>query len=289
MADNPLVGRFDTGAVALVADVLRQALRPIRIRLVNRIGADVPMELVSCEFIQLGPLLERLYEEEVRLLARVRMSPAGLPILAGMDTPLLFRIMGMLMGESPWGEPAAVDHRPLTSTDVRVATRVLEDVVGGLEDGLPRTANQQLTLEKVSDDPRLDLGLSATAGMFDVKIQIGDAENPLGNVILGLPTSVVPRLFPDLPSERVDSAKAERQAARVLPIRVDAVAELARVKTTLSKLQQLTVGDTRPIGRLRQIEVRVRDRVALIGEPGLVDGVRCVRVIRNVHELGAPS
>jgi len=288
MAENPLVGQFDSSAVALVADVLRQALRPIRTRLINRVGADVPMAVGRCEFKQLGSLYEHLYEQEVRLLARVRMHPSGVPFVFGLDTPLLFRLMGLLMGEDPWGEPAAIDNRPLTGTDIRVARRILEDLVGGLQEGLPQLSVQRLVIEEVTDDPRLDLGLSASTGMFDATLEIGDPENPLGTAILGWPTSVVPQLYPDLP-ESVAEGRRERGEARVLPIRVDAVAELARVRMPLSRLEQIGVGDVLPLGRVREVQVRVRDRVALVAEPGVVEGVRCVRVLRNVHDLEAAS
>lgn len=284
MADNPLVGRFDSGSLALVEGMLRQAIRPIRIRLINSIGADIPLELGDCTFVQLQALHDRLLEEQVRLLCRVRMAPSNVPMLFGLDTTLLSRMIGMLMGEDPWAEPAPVDHRPLTGADIRLARRVLEDLVAGLEQGLPKLAAQTLTIEEVTDEPRLDLGLPGSAGIFETSIAVGDPENPLGTAVLAMPTSVVPTFFPELSETRAPGNK-KAGVARVLPIQVDAVAELARVKVPLSRVHELTVGDTLPLGRIRQVNVRVRDKVALIAEPGVMDGSRCVRVLRNVHDL----
>lgn len=287
MADNPLIGTFDAGTVDRMAELLGQALRPIRVRLINRVGVDVPLTVRRCEFVQLHALRSRMMEEEVRLLARVTLRPARLPLLFGMDTGLLFRMVGMLMGEDPYGEPRPIDHRPFTRTDLRVARRLIDDMISGLEEGLPAAMpGHRLTVDQVTDDPYLDLSLPQTAGMIDAAIEVGDPDNPLGTAILALPTSVVQALLPDA-VHTADPEKEQRGVARVLPIKVDAVAELGRVRMRLSELEDLQVGAVLPLGRPRTIQVRVRDRVSLIAEAGQSDdGVRCIRVVRNVHDLG---
>ena len=72
---------------------------------------------------------------------------------------------------------------------------------------------------------------------------------------------------------------------RVLPINVEVVAELARLEVPLSRLQGLAIGDTLDLGRLSDVVLRVRGEPTLRGEPGTIDGVRCVRV-RSGKNLG---
>lgn len=287
MGDNPLLGLVDADTVSRTKEMLSQALRPVRIRLVNRIGANVPLSITRCEITQLGALRRRLVADEVRLLARIEMQPSGAGLLMGLDTGLLFRMIGLLLGEGSPHSPVAVTHRPFTAADKRIAGRLIEDLVAGLQEGLPSAASSQtLKVLEITDDPNVDLGLPSTTSMIDVALEVGDPEGPLGTAILSIPSTSVRVLMPDVAPKPAASDPSGRGMARVLPIRVDAVAELARVKTSVSKLEHLAVGDLLPIGRPRSIEVRVRDRVALVAEPGVSDsGSRCIRVIRNVLDL----
>jgi flagellar motor switch protein FliM len=283
-ASNPLIGRFDNGTMSAVHDMLVVASRHQRVRLVNRVGRDMPIQVLDTSFIQLGALLDRLVEEQIRLLCRVRVTPSGIPILIGLDTTLLFRVVGLLLGESPFGEPSAVDKRPLTSTDLRLGRRVLEDFVEGMQNALPEQGKQRLVIEEVTDDPRIELGMPDSSGIFETRLTLGSNDNPFGTATLAVPTSLVPVLWPDQKSATVES-RAREGITRVLPLRLDAVAELGRVRMPLSKVRALEVGDTLDLGAIRQVEVTVRGKKTFIGEAGVIDGTRCVRILRRLADV----
>ena len=279
---NPLVGRFDAGTLSKVEGAVRQALRPIRTRFVNRFGTDMPLALAECEFMQVAQLTDRLLAEQVRFLARARFHPSEVPLVVGLDVVLLFRLIGRLLGESPL-DGGVAEMRPLTPTDVRLGKRVVADLIDGLQDGLPQDQPQRLTLEAATDDPRMDLGLPAGTGLFRCVVEVGEPRNPLGRAIIALPAGAVPLLFGGAPSASDGPVESEEGLARVLALPVEAVAELARVPMTLSRIKGLEVGELIQLGDVRQAEVRVRDRPSLIVEAGVRDGVRCVRVVRNVY------
>jgi flagellar motor switch/type III secretory pathway protein FliN len=280
--DNPLVGRFDDRTRGLLIELLGQAARRQRLRLVNRVGTDVPIRVGETRYEPLGRLQDRMREEQLRLLARIRLLPVGLPGLVALDLPLLYRITGLLLGEDPWAEPTPADPRPLTKADLRLGAHLVADLADGLSDVLPGDRAQRLVVDEVSDDPRLDVGLPLSSGMLGATLDFGDPESPMGLALVALPTAVVPALWPDV--KPPDLPGREGGVDRVLPLRVEAVAELARLRLPLSKVRALEVGEVLELGALRHVEVRVRGRQALVGEAGSRDGIRCIRVIRNVHD-----
>lgn len=291
MALNPFLGKVDTQTVHRTRDLMTAALRPARVQLVNRLGIDVPLELIRCELIQLGHLRSRLMEEQVRLFARVTIAPFGSPILMGMDNGLLSRLVGMLLGENPHDEPTQVVNRPFTPTDLKLAGRILDDFVVGLEEGLPRIHGKpRLTIEKVTDDPYLDLTVPDTTGMVDMTVRVGPEENPLGTAVISFPSALSAAL---MPAPQADAKAVRGQPdgmQRVLPLPVEGVAELCRVTMTLRQLQSLQVGDTIPLRRPRTIEMRVKGKVALVAQPGSsVDGIRCIKVEQNMQQLSGPT
>jgi len=278
---NPLVRTSDASTTARVSSAFEHALGPIRGRLINRLGADMPLAVSECEFVQLGSLADRFRSEQVRFFARCRFAPSGVPLTIGLDLVLLFRLIGRLLGESVVG-PGIAESRPLTSADFRLGTRVIGDFAAGVQHAFAESAQQTLELEKVSDNPVLDLGLPPSAGMYQCTIEVGDPANPLGRAVIVLPASAVPTLL-GAPSASAAASESADGMARVLSLPVEAVAELVRVKMPLSKVRNLGVGDEISLGSLREIEVRVRGKTSLYAQPGVVDGVRCIRVVRNVH------
>lgn len=277
--DNPLVGRFDDRTRGLIRELLTHALRRQRIRLVNRIGLDIPLQLGDSDHEPLEALQERMRQEEMRLMARIRLEPGGTRGLIALDMTLLFRLLGLLLGEDPWGEPTPADARPLTRADRRVGTHLLGDLVNGWNDVLP--GGHRWILGEVTDDPRMDMGMHRAAGMLATTLEVGDPDSPMGRGLIAVPTALVPTLWPDA---RVAEQSTDAGVARVMPLHVTAVAELARLRMPLSKVRALEVGDTLSLGALRHIEVRVRGKGAFIGEAGSKDGTRCVRVLENVFE-----
>lgn len=280
-ADNPFFANVDGRATALIADLLGVAARYQRLVLVNLVGMDVPIGVQDTEALTLADLQDRVMEEQLRLLCKIRLDPAGLCGVFALDSTLLSRLMGLLLGEDPWGEPTPADPRPLTAADERIGRRILEALIDGLNRALP-DGPHRFELLTVDDDPRLDIGLPFSTPMLQTVLDVGDPDSPMGMAMIAVPAAMAHALWPENPRRHGDN---QAGVNRVLPLQVDAVAELARVKVPLSRLREFQVGDVIPLGAIRDIEVRVQGRKALVVEPGQRDGSRCVRVLRNVHQL----
>ncbi|MFK7930870.1 MAG: hypothetical protein AB8H79_21985, partial [Myxococcota bacterium] len=250
---NPLVRTTDASTTARVSSAFEHALRPIRGRLINRLGGDMPLTVLDCEFVQLGSMSERFKEEQVRFLARCRFSPSGVPLIIGLDIVLLFRLIGRLLGEPVVGAGLA-ESRPLTAADFRLGKRISGDFVAGIQHAFGQASQQTLVLDEVSDDPVLNLGLPPSTGMYRCTIEVGDPSDPLGRAVIAVPASSVPTLLGAsvAPSGPAESAEG---MARVLSLPVEAVAELVRVKMPLSKVNsapgawayQTNIGSPTPV------------------------------------------
>ena len=83
-------------------------------------------------------------------------------------------------------------------------------------------------------------------------------------------------------TRRRSGRDAGKGLLRVLPIPVEATAELARVKMNLHTMRALRVGSTIDLGNVADVKVRVGGRVVMQAEAGEREGVRCVRVKRRV-------
>ena len=155
-----------------------------------------------------------------------------------------------------------------------------KDILAGIEACLPSAANGPSAVVETGESRALGLPLPATATTLVTTVQAGTNEDRLGSFVLAFPVSLARHLWPGAAPEQ-----AANDMNRVLPINVEVVAELARLEVPLSRLQGLAIGDTLDLGRLSDVVLRVRGEPTLRGEPGTIDGVRCVRV-RSGKNLG---
>ncbi|MFK7929247.1 MAG: FliM/FliN family flagellar motor C-terminal domain-containing protein, partial [Myxococcota bacterium] len=124
----------------------------------------------------------------------------------------------------------------------------------------------------------VEMPLPRNTPLLDVTLDFGPAEDPYGLVTLALPVSLAELIWPDA-TQRNEAT--ERGVSRVLPLPVTVVAELARVKMSLSDLTALQEGSLVALGSPKSVGLSVSGRTALAAEAGVVDGTRCVRVLRR--------
>ncbi|MFT7518341.1 MAG: flagellar motor switch protein FliM [Kiritimatiellia bacterium] len=286
MAENPLLGRFDQQTLPPLRDLLTSASRRMRTLLINRLGFDVPVRVGAMEFGQFSAIKAHIRESGICLIARYRLVPSGIPCMITLEAPLLFRLFGLLLGEDPWAEPTPIQDRPLTDADKRMAKRLVTDLLDALEVVLPPEANQRIVLEEISVNPRIHLDVPPSTGMIDSALDFGDPDDPMGTAHFIMPTHVVPALWTRPARPLKDNSEG---IARVMPLHVELVAELARISMPLTQLNNLDVGSTLEFGQVRNIEIRVADQITLIAQPGSRDGSRCIRVIRKLQgHAGVP-
>ena len=68
-----------------------------------------------------------------------------------------------------------------------------------------------------------------------------------------------------------------------MPVRLTAIAELARTDVTLKELHQLAPGSVLDLGPRQTVQVRINGRVVMTGEPGSKGGSHSVRILTKVQ------
>jgi flagellar motor switch/type III secretory pathway protein FliN len=269
----------------------------MRTALVNRLGTDVPVRFGDLSWMAWADLQDEFLDEASAVFLRFRLEPSGHDGVLALEGALLHRVMGLMLGESPNGEGGgAWQKRAPTRMDLSVARRLGLDILGALAEALPgaprggwqlhdRTAPREtpvdpsrprLVLLEVSGASRVDLEVARTALMMDATLDFGPAEDPYGLMTLALPAAFAADLWPETV---VEKPAGQDGLARVLPLPVTAIVELARVRLSLGELQGLRVGDRISLGAARAVTVTVAGRPAASAEAGDVDGIRCVRVL----------
>lgn len=267
-----------------VQDLFRTAVRQMRGHLVNRVGVEVPVRFGDVATVSHMDLLEQFSDEGEGVYVRFSVEPGGHHGVLAIDGALLFRIMGLLLGEDPWAEPAPFVWRPPTRMDRMVARRLASDVFSGVLDSLPKTFGGTIEVVEVTGNPRVDLPLSRTAQLLDATLDFGPPEDPFGLMTMALPLSFAQALWPEPDSAR--SAASEAGVARVLPLPITTVAELARVRMSLGDVHDLQVGQVIDLGARKAVTMSVADRASFTAEAGVVDGTRCVRILNRLSSIG---
>lgn len=279
-ASTRLLSRVDAETLARAGDWLDRVQREQRQRLVNRLGTDVPLQRDALDGVSASLVPGRLAESGVRFRALAQLEPAGVPILVGLDGILLSRVVGALLGGGPLDEGVAA-HRPLTRTDLRLGNRIVDDLLRGFEKALPTGCQQRPVVIDSGETRTIGMSLPSSTHVVLATLRVGSRDDPLGHAIIAFPASMVATLWPG-----ATGSDGASDLHRVLPMQIEAVAELARVRLPLSELNRLRVGDTLDLGRLSEVVLRVRGEPTLVGEPGTIDGVRCVRVRARTNSAG---
>jgi flagellar motor switch protein FliM len=281
---NNLLQAVDQGFLSHIQDLFRTSARKVRTRLVNRSGTDVPVRFGTAELSTLGLLQDRLMSQEGGAFGRCKMQPGDLNCMVVIQGPLLFRLVGIMLGEDPDGEPPLYRWRSLTSVDLRIASRICHDALQGLMEACPRNIDPFFSLEVMSANPRVPIPMARSTMMVEATLDFGPPEDPYGLMSVVLPANVAGVLWPKKEWRRERSGNFFQEGmSRVLPLEVDAVAELARTKVSLGSMRELTVGSIIDLGSLRDIRVLVGGRPALLAEGGERDGVRSIRVIKRLE------
>lgn len=277
------LGHVDRGIVRDLEDLFRVAIQGMRTRIVNRSSADVPVRSGSTDLASLGQVEERLRGQEGGAFVAFHLDPWDLPGLLVIEGPLLFRLVGIFLGEKVDAEAPLYRYRTLTRVDLRVAQRVAEDALAGLCEALSSAGpSPSFRVERVSGSARWSFPMPRSTSILDATLELGPPGDPYGLMAFVLPAQIARRILPHAGEER--RRGAQRGMSRVLPLPVQAVAELGRAKLSLREVRGLEVGSMIDLGRIRHVEVRAGSRCTLLCEPGVQDGMRSVRVIRRRME-----
>ena len=278
--------RDAASALPALEDLFRASARDVRTRLVNRAGSDVPVRLGVAQVTTVGRIVEDTDARDGGVFGLFRFNPMGLPGLVVVQGRLLSRLVGVLLGEDPNQEPPPYRVRPVTQVEMRFCRRITEDVLNSLSAAWPKNPRPRLDIESLGSNPRLAKGLSQTTAVVAASLDFGRPDAPYGLMIVAIPAQAardlrVPKIeaiTPELRRRRYDSS-------RIMPVKVEAVAELARTRLTLSQLQNLEVGAELDLGAATHVDLKVNGRTLYEGVPGRSGGSHCVKIRRRLEAV----
>ncbi len=119
--------------------------------------------------------------------------------------------------------------------------------------------------------------------MVAASLDFGRPDDPYGLMIVGIPAQTTRDL-------RVPTVRSLKRAPRhihvdlkpCMPLEVEVIAELARVKIPFSEIQSLKLGSLVDLGPAQPVEMKINDHVALRGEAGESRGCHSVRIQEQV-------
>lgn len=284
-SQNPLIrpDREASSTLPALEDLFRAAARDVRTRLVNRAGADVPVRLGVAQCTTVGRIVQDTDAREGGVFGLFRFNPLGLPGLLVVQGRLLARLVGVLLGEDPELEPPPYRVRPVTGVENRFCERICEDVLASLAGAWPKSPRPQLDIESLGPNPRLASGLSQTTSVVAASLDFGRPDAPYGLMIVAIPAEAARDLrVPRVQAINAETRKRRYDADRLLPVELEAVAELARTKLTLSALKGLEVGSTIDLGSRQSVRVHVNGSTLFTGEPGKQAGSHSVRIVKRI-------
>ena len=266
---NPLVhpDREASSTLPALEDLFRAAARDVRTRLVNRAGADIPVRLGVAQVTTVGRIVQDTDARDGGVFGLFRFNPLGLPGLLVVQGRLLARLVGVLLGEDPELEPPPYRVRPVTSVE---------------------SPRPQLDIESLGPNPRLARGLSQTTSVVAASLDFGAPDAPYGLMIVAIPAEAARDLrVPRIQAINEETRKRRYDAGRLMPVELEAVAELARTRLTLADLRGLEVGSTIDLGSRQSVKVHVNGKDLFVGEPGKRAGSHSVRIVRRIGQVNS--
>ena len=273
--------REAASALPALEDLFRSAARQVRTRLVNRAGADVPVRLGVARIATVGEILDDSEARDGAAFALFRTNPLGLPGMIIVQGQLLARIVGILLGEPMDMDAPEYTPRPLTEVERRISQRICQDVLKGMVQAWPEDREIDFRLVRVGGSVRAVTGLAPTTPVVSATLDFGRPDDPFGLLIVCIPAQAARDLKVDK-EETVQRDGDVADVTRVMPLNLDVVAEVTRVKLPLSALRDLDIGSVLDLGPPREVQLRANDQVLITGEPGTSRGVHAVRVMRKL-------
>ncbi len=273
--------REAASALPALEDLFRSAARQVRTRLVNRAGVDVPVRLGVARITTVGEILDDGETRDGAAFALFRANPLGLPGMIIVQGQLLARVVGILLGEPPDIEAQPYRPRALTELERRISQRICQDVLKGLAIAWPEEKEIDFRLVRVGGSMRAVTGLAQTTPVVAASLDFGRPDDPYGLLIVCLPAQAARDLRVDK-EDTIQRVNDRRDVQRVLPLGLDIVAEVARIKLPLAVLGELGVGSVLELGPPRDVQISANDHLVLTGEPGVSRGMHAVRVTRKL-------
>lgn len=276
-------------AVPLIEECLRHAVRRLRTRMLTRSGTDTAVRVVQVRLMTPAELAEEVEVQQGAAWSPFYVERGQATGFTVFEGPLLERLTARLFGD-PLGAGIGLTYeRSATDVELRVASRMAEELYGAIESHWPTRPAPHL-VGRPAAGTRLGLSDSGFGGgVVACVLECGPTEDPMGRLTLALPATMLRGLVTaaDAPALAQAAARRGGNYERLLGCEVELVVELTRLQSSLGRLRALKVGDELPLGPVNEVQAVINGKASLAGEPGACDGVRCFRVERRLAAISA--
>ena len=279
---SPLINhrsREASAALPRVESFFQLVAAQLRARLVNRSAADVPVRVSGVEVRTLGALHREPEFAGGCVLGELRLG-SGMPTgIVVIQHNLLTRLIAVLLGEGLEESNELSQFRALTPVERRIAGRICEDLVAGIGSCWPGTAKPECCFGGLVSPAVLTDPMVSGSSVYTAMLDFGPAGSALGLMAVAIPVSALS----GSETSRTEAAPKRRESslASVMPVELEVVVELTRIKLTVNRLRSLEVGEVVPLGSLRDAVVKVNGMPLFEGQAGVSGGARSVKLVRR--------
>ncbi|MBM4365991.1 MAG: FliM/FliN family flagellar motor switch protein [Deltaproteobacteria bacterium] len=271
-------------AVPLVEDCIRQALRRLRTRMLTRSGSDAPIRLLQAGLLTVGELLEWPEVRDGAAFTGFYVERGNVSGFCVLEGPLLERLTARLFGDVTPVQALPATGRGASDVELRVATRLSEELFLAIEAHWPVRPAPRLVPRKATPNRHGVADTPVASTVVAAVIEFGTEEEPAGRLTIALPAHLLRGVagVVELPASAKGQSQRDANFDRVGACEVELVVELARIRSTLGALRGIGVGAEIPLGAVSAAKGVVNGRLALVGEPGACDGQRSFRVEKRL-------
>jgi flagellar motor switch protein FliM len=249
----------------------------------SRAGGDFRVKAQGIRVKPLSAFMEENKPSEPCIYATFSNGATPQPGLVLITGKLLSSIIGCMLGDGDSAGAAYRAKHPITDLELRVAQRVVQDLLAGLNSHWPDPKGERFRLVQVATHGRFITPELREEHAIGATIAISSGEFEFGGLLMTVP--LPPNLSPLTGSggrpgsSRVDPALLRERA---LDVKVELRAELTRLSMSLGDVAALRPGDVISLGPATSGVLRVEDRTILRGEPGVSQGYRSIRILERV-------
>ena len=196
---------------------------------------------------------------------------------------LLSKIVGAMLGEYMDDDDDPPVVRALTAVEQQIALRVCNDVVSELTDAWPVAQVPRIEVDKPATSGRVVAGAVRSVAVFSATLDFGPPTNPYGLLSCNVPVQVFKDMGGPSVIEQGKESPRSVDLSRVMPLEVEMVAEIAKMKMSVAEIRNMVVGDVLDVGPVRTATIRVNGKAIMEGAPGEVDGHRSVQIKRRLQ------
>ena len=278
---SPLINhrsREANAALPKVETFFQMTAARLRSRLVNRSATDIPVRVSGVEVRTLTSIAEEEFSDGV-VVGEIQLGNGLPPGLVLMQHNLLTRLIAVLLGEDLDGGGTLSQYRTLTPVERRIAGRICQDLSAERERCWPEPAGPACQFSGLVSPSVLSDSMRVSAPVFSAMLDFGKAGTALGLMAVALPVAALPVTTPTRRDPVARSAPGSLDS--MMPVELEVVVELTRLRLTVNALRALEVGEVIPLGARRPAVVKVNGMPLFESEPGRSDGVRSVRLLRR--------